>query len=113
MDEGLQGTMVFRAILLCPRNEKRVQPIILGISAGRFDFIEITERFAEDFEFFARHFLNDPIAIHRLNVNSEGVRRTYVTDPELRHKIASYHEKDMTLYRQALERREWESPGRG
>ncbi len=77
-----------------------------GFPLSRFDFIGITEHFAEDFEFFARRFLGDPVALHRLNVNREGVGRIYVTHPKLRQEIASYHDKDMALYRQAMERRQ-------
>jgi hypothetical protein len=76
-----------------------------GFPLDRFDFIGITEHFDEDIEFFSKHFLDGPVAIHRLNVNSARTGGAYVTNSKLRREIESCHKKDMALYCQAVEKR--------
>jgi hypothetical protein len=68
----------------------------------RFDFVGITEHYEEDMAYFSHGFLDAPAAVYRCNGNPDSTGRNYVSDPGLRADIASFHAKDMALYRQAL-----------
>gem|GEM_PF-378007 len=76
-----------------------------GFPVERFDFIGITEHYEEDFDFFFRKYFKTAMPMARENVNEERREGSYFPDGDLRRKIEAYHEKDMRVYRLALQRR--------
>jgi hypothetical protein len=68
------------------------------------DFIGVTEFYDQDLAYFAQRFLGVPVEPQRVNVGAtEG--RKYEIDEDLRRKIEIFHERDMKLYRTALQQR--------
>jgi len=72
----------------------------------KFQFIGLTEFYAQDLEQFSAEFLNAPLEIYHENVNRRGEQRSYIEAGGLRRKLEAHHDADMTLYRQALKLRE-------
>lgn len=68
----------------------------------QFSFIGITEFYNEDFEYFSKKILNIELKAHKLNVNTS---TNYDIDVSLREKLELFHDKDMYLYRKALDLR--------
>ncbi len=71
----------------------------------RFDFIGITEHYAEDLDVFAHRFLGGPAPLSCALANPERAEDQYLLEPALRSRIASHHAADVALYRWALLRR--------
>ena len=81
-----------------------------GFSPRRFDFIGITEHYADDLLRMARRFPTLQLSrLHALG-NPERPASRYVLAPGLRERIASHHAADMRLYAWALERRRLDAP---
>ena len=65
----------------------------------RFNFIGITERFEEEFEYFSNKFFQTSLTFSMENRNPENkTENGYIADSDLRKKIERFHEKDMALY---------------
>jgi hypothetical protein len=73
-----------------------------GFPLTRFDFIGITEHFAEDFRAFTDRFLGAEVQPQLRNVGPGGTERCYETDPGLAARISTYHARDVALYQRAL-----------
>jgi len=84
-----------------------------GFSLRRFGFIGITEFYETEIEQFASRILGVPMESNWKNVSPNGPRHVHITDSAFRRRIESYHDKDMTLYRQALQLRQQRLPGNG
>lgn len=69
-----------------------------------FNFIGITEFYSEELAFFSRQILGFPLEELHTNVREQGVK--YDIEPSLYHRIQEFHERDMWLYKRALELRE-------
>lgn len=69
----------------------------------RFDFIGVTEFFAEDIDFFAKEYLN----IFQFEVPEKNVNRKKgnekISDPGLIRELKEFHAKDYQLYQYALD----------
>ena len=76
----------------------------------RFDFIGITESYAEDLTAFSKRFLGVELPHREENVGSS-VGRRYSLEPALRRRIEDFHAADMDLYERALEMRRRRWPG--
>jgi hypothetical protein len=72
----------------------------------RFAFIGITEHYAQDLDWFARHLLRTsaPEVEHAL-ANPDHLAGVYEVDLTLRQRIEAHHDVDVALYRQALGQR--------
>lgn len=81
---------------------------------ARFAFIGITEHYAQDLDWFARHVLLAPPAqaMHALG-NPNHPTGVYEIDATLRKRIEAHHAGDVALYRQALEGRQARLGGNG
>jgi hypothetical protein len=76
-----------------------------GFPLSRFDFIGITEYYQDDLRLFSEKFLGVCLPVYRENTNDDKQDGVYRIDGELRAKIEAYHEKDMALYHQIIEKR--------
>lgn len=71
----------------------------------RFDFIGITEYYAEDLTFFAKNYLKvSEVKIPKKNVNKKSTGKKG-NDPGLIREIKEFHARDYELYNYALEER--------
>ncbi len=72
----------------------------------RFAFIGITEHYAQDLEWFARHLLraSSTEVVHAL-ANPDHAAGVYGLDMTLRQRIEAHHNVDVALYRQVLAQR--------
>lgn len=68
----------------------------------RFDFIEITEHYKTEIEYFSNKFLGTTLQTHSKNINPKNDNTTYFKDKNLRAKVEQYHSKDVSLYKRAL-----------
>lgn len=76
-----------------------------GVSLDLFEFVGITERYDEDFDWFSRTYFQG--ALRKCTVNVGGRKAdTHDLDTGLRKEIEQYHAEDMRLYEDALQRRE-------
>ena len=76
---------------------------LAGRPAAEFVFIGITERFDESLQRFFRRFGILPVgAGPRENCNPNRTGDRYVTDPEVRRKLAALNARDMDLYADCL-----------
>ena len=73
-----------------------------GFPLDYFDFIGITEFYEEDIAYFGQHYLGAYTKAKRLNVRTNGA---YQIDRLFRNEIEAFHDRDMDLYRKALEKR--------
>jgi hypothetical protein len=76
-----------------------------GFPIEYIDFIGVTEFYGDDLEYFARHYLQTPIELKRLNAGDKR-EGSYQIDVSLRKRIESFHARDMDLYQRALEKRQ-------
>lgn len=73
-----------------------------GFPINYFDFIGITEFYEDDLAYFGQHYLGAYIKAKRLNVRKH---RACQIDRSFRNEIEAFHDRDMELYRNALEKR--------
>ena len=75
-----------------------------GFPLTRFDFVGIVEYYGSELEYFSRKNLGSDLNSYYVNDNSQRVSKSYfMEDSALRKKIELFHEKDMKLYKSALE----------
>jgi len=72
-----------------------------GFPLEMFDFIGIVEFYEDDLAYLADNYLEASLDICRLNVSDKKDE----IPPELREAIERYHDKDVQLYRRALQMR--------
>ena len=89
---------------LSPRFRNIYSQYLWGFPLENFDFIGITEHYEEDLRFFSKKYLSSDLEVKKCNVAPKGAEVTSV-DSDLFERIASYHSRDMALYRRALEYR--------
>jgi hypothetical protein len=70
-----------------------------GFPIEAFDFIGLVDFFSEDLDYFSKKYIGTILRQHKLRVSNVCHR----IDKDLRLEIEKYHQKDMNLYRQALE----------
>jgi hypothetical protein len=96
---------------LGPELQNTYSKFLWGFPLARFDFVGITEYYAEDVGVFARRFLgSEPVAAaHSANVNqlhrppdSSGAAEPYILEPALRRAVEAHHAQDIALYQAAL-----------
>ncbi|HWB61036.1 MAG TPA: sulfotransferase domain-containing protein [Chthoniobacteraceae bacterium] len=75
-----------------------------GFPLSNFDFIGITEYYAEDLDWFARRYLGGPAVAASLNRAKPGAKVAEI-DGALRRKIEEHHAEDVGLYQSGLARR--------
>jgi hypothetical protein len=73
-----------------------------GFPIDYFDFIGITEFYEDDLAYFSQHHLGAHVQAKRLNVRNHSA---YQIDRSFRNEIEAFHDRDMELYRNALEKR--------
>ena len=73
-----------------------------GFPLDYFDFIGVTEFYENDLAYFSQHCLGAYTRAKRLNVRTNGA---YQIDGSFRDEIEAFHQRDMDLYRKALEMR--------
>lgn len=73
-----------------------------GFPAENLDFIGITEFYDDDLAYFARRYLGVAVEPQRVNV---GRGAAYDVNEDLRARTEAFHERDVELYRRALDRR--------
>ncbi len=77
-----------------------------GFPLSRFDFVGITEHYAEDVNEFSEHFLAGVSpSLEQRNVNAtqrHGSREPYIEDRGFRADVEAWHARDVALYREAL-----------
>lgn len=73
----------------------------------RFDFIGITEFFAEDLRYFSHEILGNKMSVRTLNrrADADSAGLAAAMSAVQRAEIEAYHAADMALYRHALARR--------
>jgi hypothetical protein len=76
-----------------------------GFSVSQFDFIGITEYFESEMDYLSNEIIGFPLRLHRKNVNNDKARASYFEDDEVRKKIEQHHDKDVSLYKHALDLR--------
>lgn len=79
--------------------------MLWGFPLEYFDFIGITEFYEDDFNYFARHYLDSHMNAQMLNVG-DNKGHPYQIDSHLRKEIEAFHGRDMHLYQRALETRQ-------
>lgn len=72
---------------------------------SRFDFIGITEHYAEDIQRLSHQHLGCEAVLACEQVNPERGDARYALEPGLRRRIEQHHARDVALYRWALQRR--------
>jgi hypothetical protein len=77
-----------------------------GFPLERFDFIGISEDYAEELEQFGRRILHADARPEHINVNPGQGGSDYAISADLRQRIETLHARDMRLYARALELRE-------
>jgi len=80
-----------------------------GFPLEYFDFVGISEFYADDLAYFAAHYLHAQTEPRKLNAGDEG-ERGYTVDASLRRKIESFHAIDVNLYQRALAKRHARRP---
>ncbi|MBI5189987.1 MAG: hypothetical protein HZA22_04885 [Nitrospirae bacterium] len=75
-----------------------------GFPLAYFDFVGITEFFAEDLAYFSHEFLGSTLAAKKTNVG-QNKGGSYDIDIALRKKIEEHHSVDMLIYNRSVERR--------
>ena len=75
-----------------------------GFPMEKFSFVGITEFFDEDMEFLSKEILNRQLPIFKERVGDRNINYKIV-DHELRKKIEKFHDRDMALYFNELEKR--------
>ncbi len=88
-----------------PKVKDMYGDLLWGFSAENLDFIGITEYFEEDLKYFAQHYLNSHADALMLNAGDNN-GRPYQIDGQLRKEIEAFHDRDMRLYKRALEMRQ-------
>jgi len=73
-----------------------------GFPLDYFDFIGITEFYEDDIAYFGQHYLGAYTKAKRRNARTNGA---YQIDGSFRNEIEAFHDRDMDLYRKALEKR--------
>jgi hypothetical protein len=73
-----------------------------GFPMHYFDFIGITECYEDDLAYFSKHYLGTSVRAKKLNVRNQSA---YEINRSLRREIEAFHDRDMELYRNALEKR--------
>lgn len=86
---------------LGPEFRNLYRQYLWGFDPRRFAFIGITERYEEDLDYFARHFLDGAATATHARANPERDSERYLVDPSLRARIERHHAADMALYRWA------------
>jgi hypothetical protein len=76
-----------------------------GFPLERFDFVGISEDYAQELADFARRILCADVSIAALNVNPEQGGSDYAIEAPVQKLIESLHAKDINLYQRALELR--------
>jgi hypothetical protein len=72
-----------------------------GFPLERFDFIGITEHYAEDFTVFTHQLLKQALPEFQENRNTQP-NGHYALEAEFRQQISLYHQQDMDLYARAV-----------
>jgi hypothetical protein len=73
-----------------------------GFPVHYFDFIGVTECYEDDLAYFSHHYLGASVRARSKNI---GNPRAYEIDRSFRNEIEAFHDRDMELYRNALEKR--------
>lgn len=73
-----------------------------GFPMHYFDFIGITEYYEDDLAYFSQHYLGSSARARRKNIRNPSA---YEIDRSFRNEIEAFHDRDMELYRNALEKR--------
>ena len=88
---------------LGPELRNLYRQYLWGFRPQRFAFFGITEHYAEELAWCARHLLGaDAAAVVHALANPARQASRYRIDPELRQRIERHHGADVVLYRQAL-----------
>lgn len=74
-----------------------------GFPIDYFDFIGITEFYEDDLAYFGRRYLGGDVKARHLNA---GENNAYQIDRSFRIEIEAFHNRDMDLYKNALEKRQ-------
>ncbi len=74
-------------------------------NVSRFDFIGITERYADDLAEFAERFLEGHAVLRTALANPDRDGEAYDIPARLRERIEAYHADDVALYQRARDRR--------
>jgi len=74
-----------------------------GFPIKRFDFIGITEYYETELEYFSNDFFGTTLQAGRRNINLNKKNASYFEDKNLRTKVEQYHDKDVSLYKRALD----------
>ena len=92
---------------LAPELRNVYSEFLWGFPLKRFDFVGITEFYAEDLRYFSQEILGNNLETHTLNWRPQSGTSgsTDVLEPSERSEIENFHAADCTLYRHALELR--------
>lgn len=96
----------FERFALGPEMRDLYHEYLWRFDPARFDFIGITEHYADDLERFARQFGCSCSFVSRALVNPERGEDSYGIGGGLRARIEAHHARDVALYRWALARRD-------
>ncbi len=96
----------FERFYRSPRLRNVYAQFLWGFPLANFDFVGITEHYDEDLRFFTESFLGAALPAYRMTANAAREDAPYVTDARLRAEIEALHQKDMLLYRHALQLRQ-------
>lgn len=96
----------FEEFCLSPEMRDMYSEFLWGFPLSYFDFVGITEHFAEDLSYFGRRFLHRDITVSEHLNSSPADDSDAPLDESLRARIEDFHSRDMQLYRAALAARE-------
>ena len=89
---------------LSPELKDLYGKFLWGFSIETFDFIGITEFYDDDFRYFSKRYLGLDLDVKTLN-RGDREGSEYRIDTSFRKQVELFHERDMDLYRRALEMR--------
>jgi Sulfotransferase family len=87
---------------LGPEVRNLYSQFLWGFPISYFDFIGITEFYEDDLAYFGQHYLGAYIQAKKLNVRKHSA---YQIDRSFRNEIEAFHDRDIELYGNALEKR--------
>lgn len=91
-------------LALGPELRDLYSQLLWGFPLENFEFVGLTEHYAEDLQDFGERFLDGRPAPDTLNATSAGA--PHAIDPELAARIEAHHARDMALWRWAAALRE-------
>lgn len=102
---GLVPGLSLEQFVEVPRFQNTMSEYLWGVDLERFDFVGLVEHWDEDFSRFFNMIGRPVAASPAINRNPTASERLYQPTPVQRAQIEARNDRDVALYRRALERR--------